>query len=109
LVAAYCNPKIFTRAFQLRSFVGMARNVNLTITSENDGTTRDSVPDYLVHLATWINGNGVARSFEQDRYLLGQMNWLITNHPQVARPFFENLVYRIERIRQGIDDPEDIG
>ena len=88
----------------------MARNVNLTITSENDGTTRNNVPDWLVHMhVDWIDKNNVAQEVTQDRYLLGQLFWLITNYSHVAQDKLQTLVYQIERVRQGIDDAEDIG
>lgn len=85
----------------------MARNVNLTISYENDDTTRDNVPDYLIHMvATWTGNDGTPHEFDQDRYLLVQFNWLITNHPAVAKRVFQDIVYRIERVRQGMDEPE---
>ena len=88
----------------------MARNVNLTISYENDGTTRDNVPDFLIHMvATWIANDGTPHNLSEDRYLLPQLNWLITYHPAIAKSVLLDLVYRIERIRQGIDDPEAIG
>jgi len=88
----------------------MARNVNLTITSENDGTTRNNVPDWLVHMRVdWIDKNNVAQEVTRDRYLLGQLFWFITNCPHDAQDKLQTLVYQIERVRQGIDDAEDIG
>ncbi len=87
----------------------MARNINLTISHENDGTTRDNVKDYLIHMnATWETDAGESRSFSQNRYLLPQLNWVIQNHPAVAVQVFRELVYRIERVRQGIDDVESL-
>lgn len=83
----------------------MARNINVWLTSENDGTKRQNVPDYLVHLrAMWVDDAGVAHDQSVDRYLLGQLNWLRTNYPGHARELMHDLVYRIERVRQGIDD-----
>jgi hypothetical protein len=80
-------------------------NVNLTIASENDGTTRDNVPDWLVHMtATWTDEEGQVHEFSQDRYLLVQINWLIENHPQAARRQLQRLVYQIEMVRRGIDE-----
>jgi hypothetical protein len=83
----------------------MARNVNVWLSSENDGTKRQNVTDYLVHLrATWVDGAGAAHDQSVDRYLLAQLNWLRTNYPGHARELMHKLVYEIERVRQGIDD-----
>ena len=83
----------------------MASNVNLTISSEANGTTRDNVPDWLVHMsATWIGNDGQPHSYTEDRYFLLQLNWLKTNHPDYARRLMELLTYRIERVRVGIDE-----
>lgn len=85
----------------------MARNINVWISSTNDGTKRNNVPDYLVHLrATWVDDAGAAHDQSVDRYLLAQLNWLRTNHPAAARELMHKLVYEIERVRQGIDDVE---
>jgi hypothetical protein len=92
-----------------QEFMTMARNVNLTISSENDDTTRNNVPDWLIHMtATWIDNQGNPQSLSEDRYFLLQLNWLRINHPQAAKQVMQELVYRIERVRQGMDDAEDL-
>jgi len=83
----------------------MSREANVWISSENDGTKRNSVPDYLVHMrVAWVDKSGATHDQSVDRYLLAQLNWLRTNAPDQARDLMHRLVYEIERIRQGIDD-----
>jgi len=88
----------------------MAKNVNVSISSENDGTTRANVPDWLVRMAvSWVDVEGAPQERDMDRYFLLQLNWLRQNHPLEARRMMEWIVYRIERVRQGIDDVEVLG
>jgi hypothetical protein len=85
----------------------MARNVNVWIDSEQDGTRRQNVPDYLMHLTiTWTDDTGAARSVTKDEYLLLAINWLINNHPRIAKQALQELVLTIARTRYGVDIPE---
>jgi hypothetical protein len=85
------------------------RNIHLTITSENDDTTRDNVSDYLIHMAAaYTDSDGQPQSLEQDRYFLLQLNWLRLNHPNIARRLMEELTIRIEYVRRDLRNAEDI-
>jgi hypothetical protein len=82
----------------------MAREINVFVTSESDGTTRDAVPDWLIHMAaSWIDNAGQPQQAAVDRYLLAQLSWIKDSHPARARELMEQLVYEIERVRQGLD------
>lgn len=89
----------------------MARNVNVTVTSENDGTTRDNVPDYLINFdVTWIDNNGdPQQAAVSDYFLADLLNWLRTNHPAAARQYMEQISFAIARVKYGIDDITQLG
>ena len=82
----------------------MARNVNVIISSENDGTTRNNVPDFLIHFdATWIGDDGEEHSAQVDEYFLLLLNWLKTNYPVKAREVMQDLAFQIARAKYNID------
>jgi len=82
----------------------MARNVNVIVTSESDGTARDNVPDWLCHFdASWIDDNGDSHQAQVDEYFLLLLNWLRQNHPAKAKEVMEELAFRIARAKYGID------
>ena len=82
----------------------MARNVNVFVSSENDGTTRNNVPDWLCHFdANWIDDDGDYHEVQVDEYFLLLLNWLRQNHPTKAKQVMEELSFRIARAKYGID------
>ena len=82
----------------------MARNINVFISSESDGTTRNNVPDWLIHFnVSWIDNDGQAHQRTEDEYFLLLLNWLKTNHPVKAKEVMEDLAFVIARAKYGID------
>lgn len=82
----------------------MARSFNVRVSSENDGTLRNNVPDRLVHVAVdWVDNAGALQTHSSDYYLLPQLQWLIQNHPDDAQRLLHELVIRIVRLRLGVD------
>lgn len=87
----------------------MARNVNVWISATDDGTKRNNIPDYLVHLrATWVNDAGEPQSMERDEYLLLALNWLRTTYPGEFRNVMQDVVVQIARLRYGVDSVEGL-
>ena len=85
----------------------MARNVNVFITSENDGTIRSKVPDWLIHFeVSWTGDDGQLHQQTADEYFLLLVNWLKTNHPAKAKEVMDDLAFKIARAKYGIDDAE---
>ena len=88
----------------------MATNVNVYVSSENDGTRRNNVNDYLIHFSVnWIDGSGTYRETEADEYFLLLINWLRTTHPNAAKNVMEELAFKIARVKYGLDDAEMMG
>ena len=88
----------------------MATNVNVWVTSESDGTMRNNVPDWLIHFKVkWTDNAGSPQQRTEDEYFLLLLNWLKTNHPAAAKDVMEDLVFRIARVKYGVDDAEQIG
>lgn len=82
----------------------MARNVNVTVTSESDGTRRNNIPDWLIHFdARWVDDAGIEHQQVVDEYFLLLLNWLRTNHPVAAKAAMEEIAFRIARVRYGVD------
>lgn len=85
----------------------MAKNVNVFVSSENDSTTRNNVPDWLTHFEVhWIDNAGQPQERTEDEYFLLLLNWLRTNHPVAAKRAMEDLAFRIARVKYGIDTSE---
>lgn len=83
----------------------MARNIKVTISSTDDATTRDNVPDRLVSFdIDYLTNAGVPQNLQVDRYFLVALNWLLTNDPDGFKQLIERVTFRIERVRAGIDD-----
>lgn len=86
----------------------MARNLNLTISSENDGTTRNNVPDILVHMTvSGMTESGEPFTLTVDRYFLAQLNRLLSANQPAFIEFVKHATYRIERVLDPriADDP----
>ena len=82
----------------------MPRNVNVFVTSESDGTTRNNVPDWLIHFdVRWVDDDGDQHQRVEDEYFLLLLNWLRQNHPQKAREVMEELAFHIARAKYGVD------
>lgn len=82
----------------------MPKNVNVFINSEGDSTTRNNVPDWLIHFdIRWTDNEGQPHQRAEDEYFLLLLNWLRTNHPTQAKEVMENLAFRIARVKYGID------
>lgn len=82
----------------------MARNVNVFVSSESDGTTRDGVPDWLIHFdVRWTDDEGQEHQRVEDEYFLLLLNWLRQNHPVRAKEVMEGLAFRIARAKYGVD------
>ena len=85
----------------------MARNVNVTIFSERDGT-RNNVPDWRIDLdVSWIDRNGESKSKSTSEHFLLLLNWLRTNYPRKFREMAEDLAFRIARAKHDVDDIGD--
>lgn len=88
----------------------MSRNVIVGIISENDDTTRDGVPDWLIHFhVSWTDNDGVQHERTEDEYFLLLCNWLRQNHPAAAKRWMEQVAFQIARVKYGIDDAETLG
>jgi hypothetical protein len=86
----------------------MARNINVTITSEQD-QIRNNVPDWRIDFAvSWIDKNGEPQQVETSEYFLLLLNWLRNENPQAGKRLMQNVAYRIARAKHGIDNVEDI-
>ena len=85
----------------------MASNVNVMVSSESDGTTRNNVPDWLIHFdVSWTGNDGQLHQQVADEYFLLLLNWLRTEHPAKAKEVMEDLSFRIARAKYSIDDAE---
>jgi len=98
----------------------MARNINLTISSQLDGTKRDQVDDLLVHMVVdYIGKDGQAHHKEQDRYVIQSLLDILalpTNNPNNPQHVWnaqfkagvkfqlQQLTYQLERVFEGIDE-----
>ena len=88
----------------------MATSVNVWVTSESDGTTRDGVLDWLIHFdVRWIDNAGMPQQRVEDEYFLLLLNWLKTNHPKKAIDVMNDLAYEIVRAKYGLDSAEKVG
>ena len=82
----------------------MATNVNVYVSSENDGTRRNQVNDYLIHFdVRWTDNDGQPQQVVASEYFLLLINWLRTEHPVVAKGVMEDLAFRIARAKYGVD------
>ena len=85
----------------------MASHINVMVSSENDGTTRDGVPDYLIHFqVSWKDNENNPQERTEDEYFLLLLNWLRQNHPAAARRWMERTAFEIARVKYGVDDAE---
>jgi len=74
------------------------------VSSESDGTTRNNVPDWLIHFdVTWVDDSGELHRRTEDEYFLLLLNWLRQNYPQRAREIMEELAFKIARAKYGVD------
>jgi hypothetical protein len=84
----------------------MSRDINVIISSTQDGT-RDGVPDWRIDFdAEWTDASGDSQQLSTSEHLLLLLNWLRTEHPAAAKRLMEDLAFRIARAKHGIDDVE---